>query len=30
MSLQEYQELLGKQRGTQLITLEDLSGDEGT
>ena len=29
LSLQEYQELLGKVRGTQLIYLEDMSGDEG-
>jgi len=27
--LQEYQELLGKVRGTQLVFLEDMSGDEG-
>ncbi len=27
--LTEYQELLGKVRGTQLVYLEDLSGDEG-
>ncbi|MDY0748377.1 RNA polymerase sigma factor FliA [Paucibacter sp. R3-3] len=29
MSLDEYQDLLGKVRGTQLIYLEDMSGDEG-
>jgi RNA polymerase sigma factor for flagellar operon FliA len=29
MSLTEYQELLGKVRGTQLVYLEDMSGDEG-
>ncbi|MEF7613599.1 RNA polymerase sigma factor FliA [Aquincola sp. MAHUQ-54] len=29
ISLTEYQELLGKVRGTQLVYLEDLSGDEG-
>ncbi len=29
MSLVEYQELLGKVRGTQLVYLEDMSGDEG-
>lgn len=29
MSLPDYQELLGKVRGTQLIYLEDMSGDEG-
>jgi RNA polymerase sigma factor for flagellar operon FliA len=29
LSLTEYQELLGKVRGTQLIYLEDMSGDEG-
>ena len=29
MALSEYQELLGKVRGTQLIYLEDMSGDEG-
>ena len=29
MSLTEYQELLGKVRGTQLIYLEDMSGDDG-
>ena len=29
LSLKEYQELLGKVRGTQLIYLEDMSGDEG-
>jgi RNA polymerase sigma factor FliA len=29
VSLGEYQELLGKVRGTQLIYLEDMSGDEG-
>jgi hypothetical protein len=29
LSLDEYQELLGKVRGTQLIYLEDMSGDEG-
>jgi RNA polymerase sigma factor for flagellar operon FliA len=29
ISLVEYQELLGKVRGTQLVYLEDLSGDEG-
>jgi RNA polymerase sigma factor FliA len=29
MSLVEYQELLGKVRGTQLVHLEDMSGDEG-
>ena len=28
-TLVEYQELLGKVRGTQLVYLEDLSGDEG-
>ncbi|MCV2367390.1 RNA polymerase sigma factor FliA [Roseateles oligotrophus] len=27
--LEEYQELLGKVRGTQLVYLEDMSGDEG-
>ena len=27
--LKQYQELLGKVRGTQLIYLEDMSGDEG-
>jgi len=29
VSLTEYQELLGKVRGTQLVYLEDMSGDEG-
>jgi RNA polymerase sigma factor for flagellar operon FliA len=29
LTLQEYQELLGKVRGTQLIFLEDMSGAEG-
>jgi RNA polymerase sigma factor FliA len=29
VSLAEYQELLGKVRGTQLVYLEDMSGDEG-
>ena len=29
LSLTEYQELLGKVRGTQLIFLEDMNGDEG-
>ncbi len=29
ISLGEYQELLGKVRGTQLVHLEDMSGDEG-
>ena len=29
LSLVDYQELLGKVRGTQLIYLEDMSGDEG-
>jgi RNA polymerase sigma factor for flagellar operon FliA len=29
MSLVEYQELLGKVRGTQLVYLEDMSGAEG-
>ena len=29
LSLTEYQELLGKVRGTQLVYLEDMSGDEG-
>jgi RNA polymerase sigma factor for flagellar operon FliA len=29
MSLTEYQDLLGKVRGTQLVYLEDMSGDEG-
>ena len=29
MSLSEYQELLGKVRGTQLVYLEDMSGDDG-
>jgi len=29
MTLVEYQELLGKVRGTQLVYLEDMSGDEG-
>ena len=29
LSLKQYQELLGKVRGTQLIYLEDMSGDEG-
>jgi RNA polymerase sigma factor for flagellar operon FliA len=29
MKLAEYQELLGKVRGTQLLYLEDMSGDEG-
>ncbi|MDN3919796.1 RNA polymerase sigma factor FliA [Roseateles violae] len=29
ISLGEYQELLGKVRGTQLVYLEDMSGDEG-
>ena len=29
MSLGDYQELLGKVRGTQLVYLEDMSGDDG-
>ena len=29
ITLQEYQDLLGKVRGTQLVYLEDMSGDEG-
>jgi len=29
LKLQEYQELLGKVRGTQLVYLEDMAGDEG-
>ena len=29
LSLTEYQDLLGKVRGTQLVYLEDMSGDEG-
>src|SRR5690606_7320858 len=29
LSLGDYQEMLGKVRGTQLIYLEDMSGDEG-
>ena len=29
MSLQDYQELLGKVRGTQLVYLEDMTGDHG-
>jgi RNA polymerase sigma factor for flagellar operon FliA len=29
MSLADYQELLGKVRGTQLVYLEDMSGDDG-
>ncbi|MFZ4551198.1 MAG: RNA polymerase sigma factor FliA [Aquabacterium sp.] len=29
MTLSEYQEMLGKVRGTQLIYLEDMSGEEG-
>ena len=29
MSLADYQDLLGKVRGTQLVYLEDMSGDEG-
>lgn len=29
LPLQEYQELLGKVRGTQLVYLEDMSGDDG-
>jgi len=29
MSLTQYQEVLGKVRGTQLVYLEDMSGDEG-
>ena len=29
MALTDYQEMLGKVRGTQLIYLEDMSGDEG-
>jgi RNA polymerase sigma factor for flagellar operon FliA len=29
LDLTEYQELLGKVRGTQLVYLEDMSGDEG-
>ena len=29
VSLSEYQDLLGKVRGTQLVYLEDMSGDEG-
>jgi RNA polymerase sigma factor for flagellar operon FliA len=29
MKLHDYQELLGKVRGTQLIYLEDMTGDDG-
>src|SRR6185295_5407596 len=29
ITLVEYQELLGKVRGTQLVYLEDMSGDDG-
>jgi RNA polymerase sigma factor for flagellar operon FliA len=29
ISLQEYQELLGRVRGTQLVHLEDMNGDDG-
>jgi RNA polymerase sigma factor FliA len=29
MTLPEYQEMLGRVRGTQLVYLEDMSGDEG-
>jgi RNA polymerase sigma factor for flagellar operon FliA len=29
ITLTEYQELLGRVRGTQLVYLEDMSGDEG-
>ena len=29
LTLKQYQELLGKVRGTQLIYLEDMSGDDG-
>ena len=29
LTLADYQELLGKVRGTQLVYLEDMSGDEG-
>lgn len=29
LSLDDYQDMLGKVRGTQLIYLEDMSGDEG-
>ena len=29
LTLKQYQELLGKVRGTQLVYLEDMSGDEG-
>ena len=29
LSLVDYQELLGKVRGTQLVYLEDMSGDDG-
>jgi len=29
MQLDEYQSLLGKVRGTQLVCLEDMSGDDG-
>src|SRR5207344_542375 len=29
LSLVEYQELLGKVRGTQLVYLEDMTGDDG-
>ena len=29
MALADYQELLGKVRGTQLVYLEDMSGDDG-
>jgi len=29
LSLQDYQSLLGKVRGTQLVCLEDMSGDDG-
>jgi RNA polymerase sigma factor for flagellar operon FliA len=29
LSLTDYQELLGKVRGTQLVYLEDMSGDDG-
>jgi RNA polymerase sigma factor for flagellar operon FliA len=30
VSLTEYQEMLGKVRGTQLVYLEDMSGDDGS
>ena len=29
LTLADYQELLGKVRGTQLVYLEDMSGDDG-